>query len=258
LSERSESEVKPRHGRGLTASERYAFDIAGYVVRHGALSSRELATLNAAVDALVLPAAGHDLASQRFSGHLPRSPAFVALLDHPAVFDVLAELCGPVLRLDHAYGIVMAPGTGGLGLHGGGTPFDPAQFYVVNGGRVSCGLVAVQWCLVDHPPGAGGFRCVPGSHKASFPLPDPVPPELVVDVALGAGDVVVFTEALTHGTAPWRAAHQRRTLLYKYSPGNSSWGKDEVLPPALAPKLTDRQRLLFEPPYVAHRRPLTR
>ena len=42
-----------------------------------------------------------------------------------------------MLRLDHAYGIVMASGTGGLGLHGGGTPFDPAQFYVVNGGRIS-------------------------------------------------------------------------------------------------------------------------
>ena len=65
-----------------------------------------------------------------------------------AAYDVLVELCGPVLRLDHAYGIVMAPGTTGLGLHGGGTPFDPAQFYVVNGGRISCGLVAVQWSLV--------------------------------------------------------------------------------------------------------------
>ena len=242
---------------GLTASERYAFDIAGYLVRRGALIPSEVTALNLAVDALALPAAADDLASQRFANHLHRARSFVALLDHPAVFDVLVELCGPVLRLDHAYGIVMAPGTGGLGLHGGGTPFDPAQFYVVNSGRISCGLVAVQWCLVDHPAGAGGFRCVPGSHKASFPLADSIPPELVVDVALAAGDVVIFTEALTHATAPWRAPHQRRTLLYKYSPGNSSWGKDEVLPPALAPMLTERQRLLFEPPYVAYRRPLT-
>jgi len=242
---------------GLTASERYAFDVAGYLVRRHALSADEVALLNAAVDSLDVPPPADDLHSQRFGGHLHRSEAFVALLDHPAVFDVLLELCGPVLRLDHAYGIVMAPGTGGLGLHGGGTPFDPAQFYVVNGGQISCGLVAVQWCLVEHPPGAGGFRCVPGSHKASFPRPDPVPPEMAVDVALAAGDVVIFTEALTHGTAPWQADHQRRTLLYKYSPGNSSWGKDEKLAPELAPMLTERQRLLFEPPYVAYRRPLT-
>ena len=53
------------------------------------------------------------------------------------------------------------------------------------------------------------------------------------------------------------AAHDRRTLLYKYSPGNSSWGKDETLPAELAPLLSERQRLLFEPPYVAYRRPVT-
>jgi len=243
---------------GLTASERYAFDVAGYLVRRNALRPREVAALNAAVDGLALPSPGADIQSQRFAGHLHRSPAFVALLDHKAVFDILVELCGPALRLDHAYGIVMTPGTAGLGLHGGATPFDPAQFYVVDGGQIRCGLVAVQWSLVDHPPGAGGFRCVPGSHKAGFPLAAPAPPDLVVDVPLAAGDVVIFTEALTHGTAPWRGPHQRRTLLYKYSPGNSSWGKDEVLAPELAPMLSPRQRLLFEPPYVAHRRALTR
>jgi hypothetical protein len=242
---------------GLTAAERYAFDVNGYLVRRAALAPTEVTALNTAVDALRLPPPRDGINSQRFSGHLHRSASFVALLDHPAVLDVLVELCGPVLRLDHAYGIVMAPGTAGLSLHGGGTPFDPAQFYVVNDGRISCGLVAVQWCLVDHPPGAGGFTCVPGSHKTSFALPDPPPAELAVDVALRAGDVVLFTEALTHGTSPWRAPHERRTLLYKYSPGNSSWGKDETLPRELAPMLTDRQRLLFEPPYVAYRRPVT-
>ena len=96
---------------GLTASERYAFDVAGYLVRRGALKRRELAELNAAVDALHVPEPGDDIASQRFGGHLHRSRAFVALLDHPAVFDVLVELCGPVLRLDHSYGIVMRAGT---------------------------------------------------------------------------------------------------------------------------------------------------
>ena len=242
---------------GLTAAERYAFDVQGYLVRHGALTPNEVAALNAAVDSLHLPPPRDSIASQRFSGHLHRSPAFVALLDHPAVIDVLVELCGPVLRLDHSYGIVMAPGTAGLGLHGGGTPFDPAQFYVVNDGRISCGLVAVQWSLVDHRRGDGGFTCVPGSHKASFGRPDPAPSDLAVDVELAAGDVVLFTEALTHGTSPWRAPYDRRTLLYKYSPGNSSWGKDETLGRRLAPMLTERQRLLFEPPYVAYRRPVT-
>ena len=242
---------------GLTEAERYAFDIQGYLVRRHALGAAEVAALNAAVDALRVPPAAESIQSQRFSAHLASSPAFVALLDHPAVFDVVVELCGPAMRLDHAYGIVMTAGTSGLGLHGGATPFDPAQFYVVNNGRISCGLVAVQWALVDHRPGDGGFCCIPGSHKAAFPLPAAAPPSLAVEVPLAAGDVVLFTEALVHGTLPWRGPHDRRTLLYKYSPGNSSWGKDETLPAELAPLLSERQRLLFEPPYVAYRRPVT-
>jgi hypothetical protein len=241
---------------GLTEAERYSFDVRGYVVRRGVLSADEVRTLDAAVDALRLPPPGDTIQSQRFRDHLATSPAFVALLDHPAVFDVVTELCGPHARLDHAYGIVMAPGTSGLGLHGGAVPFDPAQYYLVDGDGLHCGLVGAQWSLSSGDLGDGGFCCVPGSHKASFAMPDPFPPDLVVEVPLGAGDVVVFTEALTHGTLPWRGPGQRRTLLYKYSPGNSSWGKDEVLPPALAKMLSPRQRLLFEPPYVAYRQPV--
>jgi hypothetical protein len=196
--------------------------------------------------------------SQRFSRHLHTDPGFVALLDHPAVLPVVSELCGTGVRLDHAYGLVMDRGQSGLGLHGGGTPFDPAQFFVVRGGAISCGLVAVQWPLVDQRPGDGGFCCIPGSHKASFELPpDADPTSLVREVPLGAGDVVLFTEALTHGTLPWRAARQRRALFYKYSPGSSSWGRDEAYDPSLWGLLTDRQRLLFEGAYVYGRQAVT-
>src|SRR3954454_2355694 len=156
---------------GLTEAERYAFDLRGYVVRRGVLTRSEVGALDAAVDALRLPPPRDTIQSQRFRDHLAASPAFVALLDHPAVLDVVIELCGPHARLDHAYGIVMAPGTSGLGLHGGAVPFDPAQYYVVDGDGIHCGLVAVQWSLVDSRLGEGGLVCVPGSHKASFPRP---------------------------------------------------------------------------------------
>ena len=33
----------------------------------------------------------------------------------------------------------------------------------------------------------------------------------------GPRSALIFTEALSHGCAPWRAAHQRRTLLYRFS-----------------------------------------
>jgi len=241
----------------MTPEERYRFDLQGYLVRPHALSANDVQALNVAVDMLHAPEPGDDLMSQRYTHHLTAARKFRDLIDHESVFDVIYELCGPTVRLDHSYGIIMNPGQSGLGLHGSATPFDAAQYYTVHGGEIRTGLVAVQWALVDHPPGGGGFICVPGSHKANFPPPRTMDADLVRDVPMQSGDVVIFTEALTHATAPWRASHQRRTLLYKYSPGNSSWGKDEALPPALAPMLTERQRLLFEPPYVAYRQPLT-
>lgn len=241
----------------LTDAERYAFDLQGFLVRRGVLTGSEVAALNAAVDALAVPPPVDTIQSQRFYGHLPSAPAFRALIDHPAVLEVVVELCGPYVRLDHVYGIIMAPGTSGLALHGGATPFDPAQYYVVTEGRIHCGLVAAQWALVDHPAGGGGFCCVPGSHKASFVLPNGYQRDLVREVSLAAGDVVVFTEALTHGTIPWSGPGQRRTLLYKYSPGSSTWAEDQRWPAELLQALSPRQKLLLQPPSVAYHQPVT-
>ncbi len=240
----------------LTDAERYAFDLRGYLVRRSALSPGEVGALNAAVDAWPCPRRGSRSRASASAGTSSGPTPFRSLIDHPAVLDVVRELCGPHVRLDHTYGIVMAPGTGGLSLHGGGTPFDPAQYYVVRDGSLHCGLIAVQWALVDHPPGAGGFCCVPGSHKAAFARPGSAADALVEVVPLAAGDLVLFTEALTHGTVPWQGPGQRRTLLYKYSPGSSTWAEEQHWPPDLLSQLTDRQRLLMQPPSVAYHQPV--
>jgi hypothetical protein len=240
----------------LTDDERYSFDLQGFLVRRGVLAPAELAALHDAIDGLGLAPPGETIQSQRFSDHLPRAAAFQHLIDHPAVFDIVVELCGVHVRLDHAYGIVMAPGTSGLGLHGGATPFDPAQYYLVRDSEIRCGLVAVQWALVDHPAGGGGFCCVPGSHKAGFARPERPDPRLAVEVPLAAGDLVLFTEALTHGTLAWQGPGIRRTLLYKYSPGSSTWAEDQRWPAALLEQLSERQRLLLQPPSVAYHQPV--
>ena len=66
--------------------------------------------------------------------------------------------------------------------------------------------------------------------------------------------MLIFTEALIHGTAEWRADHERRTLLYKYSPPHSSWARDGY-DPARFPDATPRQLRLMAPPSVeAHAR----
>lgn len=247
----------------LTYIERYQFDVQGYLVRKHALDEATIDRLNRAIDAHCSEPPGPTIASQRFEGHLAWDPAFVALLDHPAVIDVLREMCGPVFRLDHTYGIRMGFGTSGLGLHGGGAPFDPCQYYLWRDGGMQNGLVAVQWALVDHALGDGGFCCVPGSHQAHVALPThanghvAVPAEMVRDVALEAGDVLFFTEALTHGTSVWQGRTERRSLLYKYSPGHATWADhypNETVPLALQQTMTPRQQSLLLRPSVPRRR----
>jgi len=239
----------------MTPEERYRFDLQGYLVRRQALTAGEVEALNVAVDMLHAPEPGDDLMSQRYTNHLTKARLFRDLIDHEKIFDIVAELCGRGVRLDHSYGIIMRPGTSGLGLHGGGTPFDPAQYYSVQGHDIRTGLVAVQWALVDHVAGRGGFICVPGSHKSNFPTPVQLDSDLVTEVPLRAGDVVIFTEALRHGTGPWQGSRQRRTLLYKYSPGNSAWSH-EVWPNELVDACSPRQRLMLQPPSVGNHRPV--
>src|SRR5262245_40047914 len=234
--------------------ERYFFDLYGYVVRHEALSPDDVDALNDAIDRLDVPVPAGGLESQRFVGFLDGEQVFRDLIDHEAILEPVLEMCGAKARLDHAYGIIMGPGTEGLGLHGGGTPHDPAQFYDVRGGHMYNGLVAVQWALVDHRPGDGGFCCVPGSHRANFGRPSGHPRSWVVDVPLLAGDVVIFTEALTHGTSTWQAPYTRRSLLFKYAPGHSTWGMQyQTTLASLAGSglLTERQQRLMQGPAVS-------
>ncbi len=94
------------------------------------------------------------------------------------------------------------------------------------------------------------------SHKTNFlpNLPDDVRrlerlPDYVRQPPVRAGDVLIFTEALIHGSAPWRVGHERRALLYKYSRPHSTWRKEPYDIDAY-PQATERQRRLMAPPSV--------
>ncbi len=240
---------------GLTDRQRYELDVRGALVIAGALGPGQVQRLQDALAALGRAPAADDLWSQRVNDLLLQGRPFVDLLDHPLALDVLDEVHGPATRLDHAYAIRMAPATSGLGLHGGAVPFDPAQFYVHDQGRARLGLVTLSWALVDHPPGHGGFGCIPGSHRAGMAVPAGAE-SLVVEVPFQAGDLLVFTEALVHCTLAWQGPGERLALLYKYSPGSSAWSDWHHLRPALDLPLTDRQRRLLQPPSVGHFTPV--
>lgn len=244
----------------MNETEKYLFDLQGYLIIEDVLSADEVADINRVIDAQNLPEPGLNTQGARFGGFLSWSESFVDLLDHERIMPYLRVILGDGFRLDHYYGIYMRQGTEALRLHGGNTPYDPPEYYHFRNGQMHNGLTVVSWNLADTGPAHGGFCCVPGSHKANYPCPAEVKenhadvPWVIVPEA-PAGSVVIFTEALTHGTAAWNAEHQRRSLLYKYSPAQQSWSQKHIQPPADV-TLTERQRLLFEPPYFNSRRSL--
>ena len=77
------------------------------------------------------------------------------------------------------------------------------------------GLTVFTFFLTGAAEGDGGFACVPGSHKSNFldKLPHDVrdferSAPYVLQPAVEAGDVLIFTEALVHGTMPWTASRR--------------------------------------------------
>ncbi|MGH9120494.1 MAG: phytanoyl-CoA dioxygenase family protein [Acidimicrobiales bacterium] len=237
---------------GWTPLLRYQFDLAGYLLFEDVLDSSEIGRLRTAIDAQHLLPADHTIQRQRFGNGgalFTWDSAFCDLIDHPLAVDVVGELIGAFVRLDHAYGIVMRPGTSGLGLHGPAEPFDPAQYYAPRMGAMRSGLLSLSWAISDGQPGEGGFGCIPGSHRATYPLP-PGADELVVEVAQPAGSLLVFTEALAHRTVPWRGREDRYVVIYKYSPGSSSWDPNPAAPSDVVRAMTPRQQLFFQPPSI--------
>lgn len=244
--------------------QRYQFDLQGYVVVRGALGQKEVERLNSVLDERLTADAyvTHPPYQNRFLDFLLWDPGFRALLDHPSIVPVLEELLGDRFRVDHYYGFDYAAQEIPLGLHGGGDDYHGIAFYRFQGNRMFSGHAACVWALTDHPEGQG-FLCIPGSHKANLPFPEDVgqrAPELLQAIPMQAGDVLVFTEALTHATAPWTAPWRRRVLFYKYCPRYIAWGGRRVeedgvgstysdWDPQLVELCTERQRELLAPPY---------
>lgn len=269
----------------FTDSQKYMFDLNGFILLRGVLSASEVAAANRAIDEhahmahertgilrntrLRTPLAGDGSRGRVDLGGMlswpkPHCEVFRELLAHPRLVPTLTALCGPGYRMDHMpLGLLQDKGSEGFALHGGPLAsdgrFNPTLQYRCVGGDMFNSLLAVSVQLTDHNSGDGGFCVVRGSHKSNFP----VPKEFVDGGgALGsdhlhqpvtrAGDVLVFSEATVHGAMPWVANHQRRVLLYRFAPGTVSYSRAYFpsWPDAFIEDLTPAQRAVLEPPYA--------
>lgn len=159
------------------------------------------------------------------------------ILFNPPVAVWLDSLLGPFREIDH-FVLHSQPSTqaaGPTGLHGPARPYDRRQHHAVKDGRIYETMVVVSLSLVDVNPGDGGLAVIPGSHMNPMAPPDEIkdlsgwPEKAYPDihqVPVRAGGVVLFTEALQHGTLPWRGEGTRRTVFAKCCARGIRWAED--------------------------------
>jgi len=241
----------------MTPEEKFMFDLEGYIVIKNVLTPAEVAELNVLADHTF--SANKEKADRRTSQVSRWGAPAQALIDHPNIVPYLLELLGPKFRVDHDYCIFMTKGGRAGGLHGGEGDREADHWYKYRDGVMRNGLTVVTFFLTHANVGDGGFACIPGSHKSNFV--DNVPadvrmferrPHYVTQPAVEPGDALIFTEALIHGTMPWTAEHERRALLYKFSPGHSSWASTYYNPDDY-PDLTEQQHRIMAAPSVGSR-----
>jgi len=245
--------------------QQYLFDLQGYLVIPDVLGAAEVAELNRLIDAQGLPSPHESI---RFGsaaglhgpdhGFLNWGEPFCRLLDHEAIMPILRFRLGDCFRLDRLYGIRMHKGQTMGAMHAdyGASARNvftkPGERFHFAPNGIYEGFTVVAWSLADAGPRHGGFWCIPGSHKSNFKLPReiheaPEKASCVVIPEIPAGSVVLFTEAVMHGTAPWTGDHERRTLLYKYCVSQMAWSRARVLPPPDVTLTARQQALLTEP-----------
>lgn len=252
--------ASPLHQRQL-----YEFDVTGQLIIKNFLDKDTVTRLNSLIDGAYMnqPEQPH-----KFSV-LDLHTDFFDLLSNPKAMQICKYMLGDWFRFDHAYGLQVqkahpdgTPTMTAADLHGGPKANQGSFRYSWFNNRPQCGLLVFAYIMEPAKAGDGGFVVVPGSHKQNMGVEGR---EVFLDMLGGthnawwvqqpvveAGDLLIFTEALVHGTRPWRnTEHRRRNLYYKYTPGHLCWRDHNEIKKYACLARTDLERDLMRPPTVA-------
>jgi len=256
----------------------YLFDLRGYLALEGALTADEVAGLNDCLDKIpsLKPGDWHGHVHGHAYGDVTSGvnyqqiyeagEPFERLIDHSSWIDRVKLFVGGEGTFDYHHGPLFidenfasfrSPGEA-IGIHSGATPGSMRNQFRYHNGRFMCGQVNVLMALTDIGPGDGGTMLIPGSHKSNFKHPhldahrmgkdqsvDGL--EGAIEVQMKAGDALLFTDTIAHGSAKRVNEGIRRVAVYRYGP---SWGtfrhgyrpSDELLA-----RLTPERRKIVQP-----------
>ena len=220
----------------MNDKQKYLFDLQGYivlknVVPENIIQSVEKLTrdlLNGSSSSLSNPVTIRDYDdnnnNKRICNIVEADPAFQYFVDIPEVIDIFQEISGDTYRLNHTYGQFWN-GTGNYTtFHFHGTPLVPQASYRYHNDRIVSTLTKAVFPLLDCHQDDGCFAVIPGSHKSNFERPwgDHHHPEVcpvIEPVPANAGDCIIFSEALSHGSTVNKSGNNKSTLYYCYSIG---------------------------------------
>ena len=139
---------------------------------------------------------------------------FRRLIDYPAWIGHCRRWINPVNGISIHENLLNVRGLGGyIGIHcGGALPICYLTFRQENTGEWMVGQINVIGALQDIGPGDGATTLIPGSHKSAMRHPKLLEQTYRSDDAAGnqfgmkelyleAGDVLMLTDAITHGSA---------------------------------------------------------
>lgn len=270
----------------VTDREKYLFDLRGYLLLKGALSPAEVRDINAAIDNL-LPIE-HDEWKGYVHGHTygdnegtnlqqvyEGGEPFEKLIDHPAWIDKVKYFVGGdgtfdynagALFIDENFASIRGSGQA-IGLHSGGHQGTKRTQYRYFNGRFHCGQINILMALTDIGEGDGATMVIPGSHKANFPHPDfdkhrmmGTEPSVdgvegAIEVQLDAGDVLLFVDCISHGSAQRINSGKRRIIVYRYGPSWGNFRHGYQVSQDLLERLTPERRKIVQPlaPLTPHK-----
>lgn len=262
----------------VTDRDEYLFDLRGYLYLKQAVSESDVLDLNVSLDKIPPMAPGewyghihaHQYGDKTSGLNLQQiyeaGEPFEKLIDHPAWIDKIMHFVGAKGTFDHHHGPLFIdenlanfrePGEA-IGMHSGGYPPNIRNGFQYQGGRFMCGQVNILLALTEIGADDGGTLLIPGSHKSNFRHPDLDRYRMGVDrsgdgmegsieVFMKAGDVLLFADGITHGSAKRVNKGVRRIVVYRYGP---SWGffRHGYRPsPELLERLTPERRKIVWP-----------
>lgn len=253
----------------------FLFEVNGFQVLHQVIEPDHLQQINDWIDSHDLDALQpgdwvgnaevHRYGSKdglNFQNVMTGGEPFTKLIDHPGWVDRARRYIeGGAHRLAIDETFLNIRNSGGfIPIHSGGAIRRfTANFRHATTGEWFVGQINVLMALTDVGPGDGATTVIPGSHKSAMQFPEHeraweggneisgADQPGMVEVHLRAGDALMFTDAICHGSTPRTNPGQRRVCIYRYAPHLLAPRMNYVPDPQWIATLSETQRDLVMP-----------